>query len=219
MTTPADLPLADTSDMVSLHRVFREALNAAPRLVGSAPAGNVARVALVASYYVNVLDLLHCHHAGEDELLTPRLLARMPDRAQTIERIAAQHQSVVTAIADAESCLAAWETNPFEEARATALSALVALDGRLTPHLDEEEREILPIAAQCINVAEWGQLPEHGMKSFGGDKLWLIIGLVQEQMTEQQLRQMEEHMPPPLLEFWVGPGRSMFDSYVAALRI
>ena len=218
MSAPVDLPLADTSDMVGLHRVFREALAAAPSLIGGVAAGDAARADLVGSYYANVLSLLHGHHEGEDELLTPRLLERAPDSAELITRVGNQHRTVLGALDSAEAAVAGWRADPSDAARAGALASLATLEAALTPHLDEEERDILPIAAQHINVAEWGELPAHGMRTFTGDKIWLILGLVQEQMTPAQQARMEANMPSPLLEFWNGQGRDLFTGYMAELR-
>ena len=67
-------PLADTSDMVQFHRVFRDALSSAAPLVGSVAAGDIARADVVGSYYANVLALLKSHHEGEDELVWPKLV-------------------------------------------------------------------------------------------------------------------------------------------------
>jgi hypothetical protein len=218
MAAPTDLPLADTSDMIGLHQVFRDALTAAPSLVGSAGADDAARADVVGSYYANVLELLHRHHEGEDELLTPRLLERAPGHADTISRIGAQHLGVLSAIDAVEHAIATWRAEPSAVNRDAAAAALAELDAKLIPHLDEEEREILPIAAQHINVAEWGELPEHGMKNFAGDKMWLIIGLIREQMTADQRAIMDAHMPPPMLEFWTNQGEGLFTAYLAALR-
>jgi hypothetical protein len=204
--------------MVGLHRVFRDALSAAPALVGDAPPDDVQRAELVTSYYANVLELLHRHHEGEDELLTPRLLARAPAYASTIARIGSHHHVVLAALHDAEQAVTAWRAEPSATSRDAAAAALGVLAAGLTPHLDEEEREILPIAARHINVEEWGELPAHGMRSFRGDKLWLIIGLVQEQMTADQKLIMEAHMPPPLLEVWNSSGRDMFTAFITDLR-
>jgi hypothetical protein len=218
VVAPTELPLADTSDMIGLHQVFRDALTAAPSLVGGAEPDDAARADVVGSYYANVLDLLHSHHEGEDELLTPRLLERAPEHADTISRIGNQHLGVLAAIDAAERAIATWRAEPSAANRDATVAALAGLDAELTPHLDEEEREILPIAAQHINVAEWGQLPEHGMKNFAGDKMWLIMGLIREQMTEDQKANMDAHMPPPMLEFWRNEGEGLFTDYVAALR-
>jgi hypothetical protein len=218
MSAPNAIPLADTSDMASLHRVFREAFAAAPHFVATVAPADAARSDLVGSYYDNVLRLLHGHHEGEDELLTPKLLERLPDAAPLIQRIANQHEGVLASIAEAEGAVAQWRADPSEQNRGRAVDALTGLNAVLTPHLDEEELEIVPLAATCINVAEWGELPEHGLKTFTGDKVWLVLGLVREQMTPAQLASMDAHMPPPVVEFWTGAGEGMFTQYIAELR-
>jgi hypothetical protein len=218
MSAPNMIPLADTSDMASLHQVFRDALSRAPNYVGNANAGDGSRAELVGSYYDNVLRLLHVHHEGEDELLTPRLIERNPDQAELIERIAHQHEGVLEAIAAAESNVEQWRADPSEANRSVAVDALAGLDSVLIPHLDEEELKIVPIAATCINAAEWGELPEHGLKAFTGDKIWLVLGLIREQMSPQKLAEMDAHMPPPVLDFWANQGKGMFEVYAGDLR-
>lgn len=218
MTETAHPPLADTGDMVGLHRVFREALAAAPPLVAGAAPDDEERVELVGTYYDNVLRLLDGHHAGEDELVTPRLLARCPEEADTIARIAAQHGEVHAAIERAHACIAAWRADPAEQNAAALVAALGALDRALTPHLDEEEETVLPIAARCMDAAEWGELPAHGMRTFSGDKVWLIRGLIREQMTPQQRTAMDAHTPPPVAAMWAESGEASYDAFVARLR-
>ena len=212
------LPLADTSDMVGLHRVFRDALTHAPQYIGGVADGDAERAELVGSYYAHVLELLHRHHEGEDELLTPRLVERAPDKADLISRIAGQHDTVLGSLDAADSALADWRANPTAGARDAAVAAMGTLHDTLVAHLDEEEREILPIAAQHINVAEWGELPAHGMRAFTGDKMWLLLALIQEQMTPEQIANMEAHLPPPVSEMWNGPGRGLARDYIAQVR-
>lgn len=218
MTDTSALPLADTSDMIGLHRVFREALDATPSYVGTVADGDADRAELVGSYYANVLALLHGHHEGEDLFLTPRLLERAPEHTEMIERIAGMHEDVLGGLESAETAVAQWRADASATNRDQAATALTALNEGLVPHLDLEEENVLPVAAQHINVAEWGELPSHGMRTFTGDKLWLILGLVQEQMTSEQKATMEANMPPPLLEFFNTTGRGLFSDYMGALR-
>ncbi len=218
MADAPTLPLADTSDMASLHRVFRNALDDAPRLLGPG-AHDAERAELVGSYYDNVLKLLQVHHEGEDELLTPRLLARAtPDECTEVTRIAQQHVGVLMDIAAAEGSIAQFRATPTVESAATLAGTLAVLNASLVAHLDEEEKVVVPVAAKYINVAEWGELPGHGMANFTGDKLWLILGLIREQMTDAERANMDEHMPPPLAEFWSHSGEQLFTDYVGALR-
>lgn len=218
VTIPAQAgpPLADTSDMAQLHKVFRNAVNDAPRLIASAT--DAGRVELVATYYDNVLELLHVHHDGEDELLWPKLCERAPAEAQEVQRIAGQHGDVVSTLAAAQDRLAAWRTAPSPDTAAAATDAVAALGAALLPHLDEEEAYIVPLAAQHIYAPEWGELPGHAMRSFGGDKLWLILGLVREQMRPDQIAMQESKMPPPLLAMWNEQGSGAYEQFIAELR-
>lgn len=218
MSDTVAVPLADTSDMIQLHRVFREALASAAPLVGSVAPGDVERAEVVHAYYFNVLALLRGHHEGEDELVWPKLVERVPEKAATVTRIAGQHEGVVTSMDEAGRLLEEWHNDPQIERGAKLAAALATLGAELAAHLDEEERVILPIAAQHITAPEWGELPAHGMQHFTGDKIWLILGLIQEQMRPEQIAVMEAHMPPPVLEFWTGTGRPMFVDFVARLR-
>jgi hypothetical protein len=87
MTELATPPRPDTSDMLAVHQVFRNALGSAPELIGAAV--DAERVVLVGSYYSNVLCFLEGHHEGEDLLVWPRLLERCPADVATVERISA----------------------------------------------------------------------------------------------------------------------------------
>lgn len=217
MSTP-QAPPADSSDLPRMHRVFRIALASAPDYVGTSPS-DPARVELVASYYDNVLKLLDIHHDSEDTLITPLLLDRTSgDDADQIAAIARQHAPVHDALRAAQEKLAAWQQNAGPDTAAAATSALQHLDTLLTEHLDDEERVMVPLAAAHLNAAEWGAMPSHGMANFRGDKLWLILGLIQEQMTPEQIATMESHMPPPVAEMWNTTGRSSFTTFVADLR-
>jgi len=218
MTATAGLPLADTSDMLAVHAVFRNAFNDVPNLIAPVGDADGARVAVVVDYYGTVLELLRHHHNGEDELMTPRLLARIPEQADAIARIANQHTDVHDGLGEAEDSLVTWRGAPTAATRERVVTAVAALESVVVPHLDQEEHEILPLAASCINAAEWGELPAHAMKSYAGDKPWLVLGLVAEQMKPEHRATMEEHMPPPLHEFWLGPGKTLFADFMATLR-
>lgn len=210
-------PQTDTSDMIAVHDALRRVLRTAPDVIARVPAGDDDRVAVVASYFANALAFLHVHHEGEDELLWPKLMERVDDR-ELVARIAAQHGDVTGALAEAEATLATWAGSPTV-ANGEALSASLAeLDAVLSPHLADEEAMILPLAAVHISPPEWGGLAAHGMANFSGDKMWLILGLIREAMTDEQRASMLEHMPPPAVEFWTGVGEPQFTSFIATVR-
>ena len=218
MTTAPELPLADATAMTRFHRIFREALDAAPRFVGEAPADDRERADFVGSYYANVLKLLHAHHEAEDVTIFPMMLERLPEHAEVISRVNAEHDTVLGSLGHAEDAVAVWRAAPSNATRDAAVTALEALQPILLEHLDHEEADVVPLIAMCINVAEWGQMSATAFQRFSGDKVWLAIGLIQEQLLAQENATMEANMPPPVHDFWVGSGRPMFQEFAAELR-
>lgn len=180
--------------------------------------GDNGRAALVGDYYANVLRLLHSHHNGEDELVTPKLVERAGADAEVVSRIADQHKPVDALLDTAETTIATWRWEPTQALSAQLIMALAALHTQLSAHLDEEERVVLPIASRHITPEEWGELPGHGLAHFDGDKIWLVLGLIRENMTVEQLAEMDAHMPPPVSEMWNTAGRPAFEEFVGALR-
>ena len=218
MTTAPELPLADATAMARFHRIFREALDAVPHLIGSVPAGDGDRVELVGSYYDNVLKLLHAHHEAEDLTIYPLMVERLPDHVEVIHRVNAEHETVLGTLGAAEDAVATWRADPSNASRDEAVAGLDALSPILLTHLDHEEAEVVPLIALCITEAEWGEMSAVAFQHFKGDKVWLVLGLIQEQMLPEENETMEANMPPPVHDFWVTSGRATFESFIAPLR-
>ncbi len=211
-------PRPDTSDMIAVHQVFRRAFAAAPRIIGSASRHEPEHVANVASYYANVLAFLHAHHEGEDELVWPKLLARCPAEATRVQAIADQHEDVSRLLAQAEARLGAWAAAPSTDNGAQLAGALVLLGNGLAEHLDQEEQFVLPLAADHLSVEEWAELPVHGMRTFRGDKLWVLLGLLFEAMPPGVPEATLAQMPPPIAAWWSAEGEPAFTAFVADVR-
>jgi hemerythrin-like domain-containing protein len=218
MTTTPELPLCDATAMTRFHHIFREALDAVPQFVGAAPADDGARADFVGSYYDNVLKLLHAHHEAEDVTIYPEMVERLPQHADVIHRINAEHEVVLGSLGTAEEAVAAWRADPSSTSRDAAVAALAALKTTLLEHLDHEEAEVVPLIGQCITVAEWDQMSGTAFGLFSGDKVWLAVGLIQEQMLATENTKMEANMPPPVHDFWVNSGRGMFQDFIGELR-
>ena len=114
--------------------------------------------------------------------------------------------------------LRAWPTGDAAAQRA-AQDGLETLHAQLVGHLDQEEARVLPLAAEHLSAEEWGALPGHGMANFHGDKIWLILGLIRERMTDAQRAAMLEHMPPPALDMWNGFGEQAFNDYSQVVTV
>ncbi len=211
MTGPSTI---DVSDMYPVHRALRETLAAAPRLVGTVGEGDEARRDLVANFYGNVIAFLHVHHSGEEELVFPKLRTRCPDDQEVIERIAAQHRDVDELVSQSTALLASWGSGTADD-RDDCARTLEVLGQTMAEHLDDEEQLVLPLCAATLSEEEWGALPGHALGAFDGDKVWLILGLIRRNMTQEQRDRMLAHMPPPAVEMWTGFGEASFEALMS----
>jgi hypothetical protein len=204
--------------MYAVHGVFRDTLGSTPRLVGDCPRGDAERVPLIVNYYENILSFLEAHHDAEEKLVFPLLRERCPGESELIDEMAEQHREAVRLLEEARRVLQAWPTGDATAQRA-AQDGLETLHAQLVDHLDQEEARILPLAAELLSAEEWGALPGHGMANFHGDKIWLILGLIRERMTDAQRAAMLEHMPPPAVDMWTGFGEQAFVDYSAEVVV
>ena len=209
MTETDAAPEPDTTDMVAVHGVFRDTLAAAPALIDGASDGDAARAALLANYYDNILHFLEVHHEGEEQLVFPLLRQRCPADCAVIDQMEAEHAQMLGLLEQAQRTVTAWESGEGDGA-GPARDALDALRSQLNDHLDQEESLLLPLCAPNLSPEEWGALPGHGLANYRGDKVWLILGLIRERMTDEQRAAMLEHMPPPARDMWTGFGEQAF---------
>lgn len=218
MSEPGAAPRPDTTDMFAVHGVFRDTLGAAPRLVGGIAPGDTERVALIANYYENILSFLHTHHDGEELLVFPLLRERCDGAGELMDRMAAEHHEALELLEQAKAALAVWPDGGAGAQQATQ-ERLEDLCSHLNQHLVEEEQQVLPLAGANLSVEEWGAMPAHGMAAFDGDKIWLILGLIRERMTDGQRAAMASKMPPPALEMWTGFGEQAFKDYSSVVEV
>src|SRR3712207_152261 len=163
MTQTANATLTDVHDMVVVHRVFRRELRLIPQLVREVAPGDIARAGVLAGHARLVLTGLHGHHTAEDELLWPKLLDRCTPDAELVHRMEAQHERVHDALEALGPALDRWEAEARPAVSVEVAAGFDALRAALVEHLDDEEREILPMAARHITQAEWDELGEHGV--------------------------------------------------------
>jgi hemerythrin-like domain-containing protein len=216
MTTPGNYD-TDVSDMYAVHRALTGALDAVPTYVANA-GGDSERVEVVGSFYENVIEFLHVHHAGEDELIYPLLEQRCPENRSDLERIDNQHKLLYAPMDAGRSALASWRAAPSADNAQAVISAISAIDEVLRPHLVEEEAVMLPIATKWMSPEEWGALAGHSMMSFRADKPWVALGLVREQFNQEQRDGMLAGMPPEMRTTWTEQWEPAFNAFIAEVR-
>jgi hemerythrin-like domain-containing protein len=213
-----DTVLIDTRDMVALHESFRRALTDAPAQLAGVTNGDTVTATRLAAYLGEVLWLLHAHHGGEDELLYPLLASRVPDRAELFATMEGQHADLVTNLTEAQEATTLFGASASaDDARACGM-AFAALGAAVDPHLVEEEREVLPIAARAITPPEWGAMPEHALSQYPGQRIWLPFGIAIEGMPADMQAGLISELPPPVAAMWTGGGEAAFVAEMSAIR-
>jgi iron-sulfur cluster repair protein YtfE (RIC family) len=196
--TSSSAPLTDVHDMVVVHRTFRREFRLLPELVRRVPAGDTARAAVLAGHARLVLKGLHLHHTGEDALLWPLLLDRAAPDAALVHRMEAQHERVEHHTERLTAALTRWEAEARPAVTEEVAATFDALRTALAEHLDEEEREILPLAARHLSTGEWEQLGEHGMAQMSRSELPIMFGSVLEEATPEEAVEMLAKLPLPV---------------------
>jgi hypothetical protein len=218
MTEVKAAPKPDTTDLFAVHKVFRDALDQAPALIGGTNAGDSQRTAVIASYYDNIMRFLKVHHQAEDDLIWPKLMDRAPTRAVLVEDLISDHERIHLSLERAHHEITRWASTADPVAGRDLTAALAELGAGLLPHLDREDEEIVPLCAEYLTAEEWGEMPGHALAAYDGDKIWLILGLIRENMTQAQRDAMLAHMPPPARDMWINFGNAAFDEFIAEVR-
>jgi hemerythrin-like domain-containing protein len=97
------------------------------------------------------------HHTKESQLLFPKVRARMPELAATLDRLDADHGQGERAVRELEHLLLAFEV--MGESRRDAFEqAVERYIASYLNHMAVEETEILPAAQAHLTPEDWAEL-------------------------------------------------------------
>lgn len=202
----------DTWEMVVVHRAFRRDFRLLPGAIRGVPAGDTARSEYVGGYVEIVTTGLHHHHTGEDELLWPKLLDRVGSlNADLVQRMESQHEQVATLLHRVDELLPRWRARAEATTRDELASVLEQASVVLNQHLDEEEKEILPLVSVYVTNAEWQALGERGKASLPkGAKAFVSLGAILEDATPEERARFLGILPPPVRLLWRVVGQGIY---------
>jgi hemerythrin-like domain-containing protein len=189
--------LCDTSDMVIVHRMFRRECALLPKLVDAVAPGDLVRAHTVAGHAREVLDMLHHHHVGEDELLWPKLLARTRFNTDLLARMDSQHQGIAVLLEHAATALADWEDAPTAHTSTPLTALLEQISAGLNEHFDEEEAAILPIVERVLTAVEWQEVGRRGLASIPMTRRLIVLGYLLEGATPEERTVFLAAIPRP----------------------
>jgi hemerythrin-like domain-containing protein len=208
----------DVRDMAIIHQTFRNGFSESAQLVRTNPTPSAQRVQFLSDHIAFTIDMLHHHHAGEDELLFGRLLDRVPDQADVVRDVNHEHELVSGAIEAVTSARSNWAEQPSQESGGALADSLENLNAVLQPHLDHEEQQIVPLAAVNLTEAEWDQLGEEGRKSIPRKMMPVAFGMILEPLNEAERAYMKRHLPAPIRLLYGPMIQRPWDKYRTTLR-
>jgi hypothetical protein len=86
------------------------------------------------------------------------------------------------------------------------------------PHLDNEEREIVPLAAVTVTQKEWDSLAKHGIASIPGNKKLIAFGMILEPLDPTDRVYMLSNVPSPVKVLYRLVGKRAWNKYATTLR-
>ena len=167
----------DTSEMVTVHDVFRRLFGDLPWLIEDVATGDIARAAVLGDAFVEVAAALHQHHTGEDELLWPTLLSRLEVDHALVLRAEEQHGRVHDLLDRALRQVVPFRAAASDDSRTELAATLTELNAVLCEHMADEERYILPLVEQHLSVPEWEALGGRGRAPDPKDRLLSRLGV------------------------------------------
>lgn len=211
--------MADSRDMIVIHQMFRRQFKAIAGLVSAVPEGEPAKVAVVADHVTWMVTFLHAHHQGEDELVWPRLLERIPGGTDPlIYTMEAQHEGLAKALDAVAAQAADWRRTCAAAERDAVAGAADDLLARIAEHLDLEERKVLSLIDKYLTSKEWDQVGASGLKKMSFAQLQVAFGMILDQATPEQVQIMRNVIPrvPWLMFSFLGP--RAYVKYAARLQ-
>lgn len=205
-------------EMVIVHRVFRREYALAPEMVARVADGDVARAEVVGRHLAELGSMLHHHHTGEDELVWPRLLERAELSEELVQRMQDEHERVAELLHRLDELLPVWRASARAQDRDDLVTVLREVSVELGRHLDEEEREVLPLVEQHLSVQEWAELGERGMASISKARLLVLLGHILEETTPDERRRFLSLAPLPARVAFRLVGQRSYAREVAELR-
>ncbi|HVO27179.1 MAG TPA: hemerythrin domain-containing protein [Candidatus Margulisiibacteriota bacterium] len=206
-------------EMAMVHRVFRKDLHGVPGLINSVRAGDAKRAAVVNAHLSFIVAVLHHHHAAEDDLIWPKLHARVPSFDNAICRMEDEHRAVAAGIETAKTAGLVWAKTGAPSAADRARTAVDELIGLVDAHLADEERDVVPLIEEYITQSEWKKATARGASILRTHpKLGLVFaGYMLEGVSDEDKHRFLAGVPSAARMMWQLAGTRTYESYRARL--
>jgi hypothetical protein len=180
---------ADLTIMLGAHAALRRDLTRLARAAAFADLPDQARRASVQAGWETFKRQLHLHHTAEDTLVWPALrqrLANSEHARSVLDEMEAEHQLIDPLLAGVDDAFGEASSEAVGDAfgddrAARVMAATDALAGKLSAHLQHEERDGLPLIGIALTAAEWRRVGvkiarSSGLSNVGEMFAWIADG-------------------------------------------
>jgi hemerythrin-like domain-containing protein len=218
MTAMTDQAPPNVHDMRIVHRVFRRESRTLAEAVTAAGPRDIPRARVLAAHFRAYALVLHHHHSAEDDLLWPKLLARVDLEADLVLHMEAQHEQLAAGLERIGDLLSDWEQTAAAQVRDEIALALVGHRAALLDHLDEEETHVLPLLEKHITVAEWEEI-RNAFTTFPSDgRAPYLLGALLEEATADERTHLIGELPLSARLGWRFIGRHRYGRRMRLIR-
>ncbi len=133
------------------------------------------------------------HHTKESDLLFPRVVELAPQTAEAIARLEHDHAKGEPAVRELQHLLLAWKLLG-ESRRAAFVEQFALYRNFYLEHMLLEEKEILPVAEQCLSAHDWAELDA----AFAANRDPLTGKYPPDDIYEQLFKRIVHDAPAPI---------------------
>jgi hypothetical protein len=206
-------------EMAMVHRAFRNELHGFPELINGVGAGDAKRAAVVNAHLSFIATLLHHHHTAEDDLIWPKLHARVPLSDNDICRMEDAHRTIAVSVDTAKAAGSAWAKTGAPSAAERLRKAVDELIRCVDVHLADEERGVVPLIDEYITVPEWTKATARGASILRTHpRLGLVFaGCMLDGVSDEDKHRFLAGVPVVARMMWQLAGPRTYEGYRARL--
>ncbi|MFJ3806028.1 hemerythrin domain-containing protein [Streptomyces sp. NPDC090073] len=207
-----------TREMAMIHRVFRRESRLLAELVQDVPASDTVRAGILAEHWREYTVGLHAHHTAEDEVLWPALLPHLDLDAEQVLAMEAQHHELTGGLDEVRVLMDRWRARALAADRDELAEALRRHHRQLSAHLDEEEREVMPLVARHVNDKDWHAVGERGLAETPRNRLMIALGAILEDCPPDERREFLARLPLAARVMWKLLGQRQYRRETRRIR-
>jgi hemerythrin-like domain-containing protein len=185
---------ADIRDVLVVHTILRRMLDTLTTATGRLEPTQAATV--IPPRWGLYVRGLHHHHESEDNAFFPVVVSAAPTLEPLVTQLEHEHQDLITLLDATDAAVATLGSDPNTETRQAARDAMAAVHDMLFPHLDKEEAQLLPPAADAVDPKVWKKLGDDAFKSIPKDDLPVVSGAFE--AVVKSLPEADRPPPPPI---------------------